>query len=147
LDLPGAKGDLMAKVRGADKHLRRLRGMHPKALKEAGKLVYAMADMHVAEASHLITQGSVSGANHVASAPGQPPNADTQALNRSGHVEKAGPLKALSVFDAPHALPLEFGTSKMSERPFAKPAAKTVRAKSKGLKERAVARIVGGGTL
>lgn len=121
--------------------------MPGRVAKEARKLVYALADMHVAEASHLITEGSVSGANHVASAPGEAPNADTQQLNRSGHVENAGPLKALSVFDAPHALPLEFGTSKMAERPFARPAAKTVRKQAEALKDAAKRRIAAGGTL
>lgn len=137
----------MPRFKGADKHLRRLKGMGPAALKEARKLVYTLADMHVDEASLLITAGAVSGANHVPSAPHEPPNEDTGDLRRSGHVESAGPLKALSVFDAPHALPLEFGTSKMVERPFARPAAKTVRKKAEPLKAAARKRIAAGGAL
>lgn len=135
------------KFRGADKHIRRLKAMGPRVEREASKLVYTLADMHVAEASHLITEGAVSGANHVPSAPGQPPNEDTGDLRRSGHVEKLGPFRANSVFDAPHALPLEFGTANMAERPFARPAAKTVRKEGEALAKAATKRISRGGTI
>ena len=135
------------RFRGADKHLRRLKGMGPRAEREASKLAYTLADMHVAEASHLITQGAVSGANHVPSAPGEPPNEDTGDLRRSGHVEKAGPFKAKSVFDAPHAVPLEVGTINMAERPFAGPAANTVRREAEALAKAAAKRITKGGTI
>lgn len=146
--MPRAEGAVVASnFKGADKHSKRMKGMTARMRKEAKRLVYRLADMHVEEASFLITQGAVSGAKHVASAPGEPPNEDTNALRTSGHVEAAGPLKALSVFDAPHALPLELGTSRMTERPFARPAAKTVRKKAEPLKAAAVKRIAGGGTL
>lgn len=138
---------MAVRFRGADAHLKRLQGMGPQVRKEAKKLVYRLADMHVEEGSFLITQGAVSGANHVPSAPYEPPNEDTGDLRRSGHVEGAGQLKALSVFDADYALDLEFGTSKMAERPFARPAAKTIRRKAEALKEAAVKRIVSGGKL
>jgi hypothetical protein len=137
----------MAKFKGADKHLKRLKAMGPRVEREASKLIYALADMHVAEASHLITQGAVSGKNHQPSAPGEAPNEDTGALRASGHVERTGTLTANSVFDAPHAVPLELGTSDMAERPYARPAARTVRRKAEPLVEKAVKRIVGGGTL
>lgn len=138
---------MATKFRGADKHLRRLKGVSPRTRKEATKLVYTLADMHVAEASQLITAGAVSGKNHQPSSPHEPPNEDTGALRNSGHVESAGPLKARSVFDAPHAVPLEFGTSKMIERPFSGPAAKTIRKDAKKLADAAKVRIVQGGTL
>lgn len=135
------------KFKGADKHLKRLKAMGPRVEREARKLVYTLADLHVAEASHLITQGSVSGANHVPSLPGEPPNADTGHLHTSIHVEPAGPFKALSVADASYSAALEFGTSRMAERPFMRPAARTVRREAESLVKVAVRRITAGGTL
>jgi hypothetical protein len=114
---------------------------------EAHKLVYTLADMHVVEAANLITTGAVSGANHVASKPYEPPNSDTHVLDRSGHVRARGPLQAESVFDAPYAADLEFGTENMIERPFARPAAKIIRKRVDRLAEAAVKRINKGGTL
>lgn len=134
-------------IKGADRHLRRLKAMQGRAAREASKLVYVLADMHVAEASNLITQGAVSGKNHVPSKPGESPNEDTGALRNSGHVEEVGPLRARSVFDAEHAVPLEFGTIHMEERPFARPAAKKVRKAAAKLAKAAAKRISAGGTL
>jgi HK97 gp10 family phage protein len=94
--------------------------------------------MHIAEASHLITAGAVSGKNHVPSLAGEAPNEDTGTLRTSGHVERVDELTARTVFDAPYAASLEFGTSTMAERPFARPALKKVRpAMVKLLKEAA----------
>ncbi|MEC9067814.1 MAG: HK97-gp10 family putative phage morphogenesis protein [Pseudomonadota bacterium] len=135
------------KFRGADKHLRRLKAMGPRAEREASKLVLTLADMHAKEASYLITQGSVGGANHVPSLPGEPPNADTGHLHTSIHAESAGPLKAVSVADADYSAALEFGTSKMAERPFMRPAAKTVRREAEVLAKAAAKRITKGGTI
>lgn len=136
------------KIKGADIHLKRLKGMSgPRVEREVSKLVYTLADMHVTEAALSITAGAVSGKNHIPSLPGEPPNADTGKLDRSGHVEQTGPLRASSVFDAPYAVALEFGTSRMAERPFARPAAKKVRKQAGALAEAAVQRIIKGGTL
>lgn len=137
----------MAKITGAGKHLNRLKKMTTGMRREAGKLVLTLADMHAKEASNLITTGSVGGKNHVPSAPGEPPNANTGELHTSIHAERTGPLTAVSVADAPHATPLEFGTSKMQERPFMRPAAKTVRKDVDKLAKAAVDRIVKGGKL
>lgn len=137
----------MAKFRGADKHLKRLERMGKSVEREASKLVYTLADMHAAEAAFLITQGSVSGAGHVPSQPGEPPMADTGHLHTSIHVERQGPFKALSVADAEYAAALEFGTSRIAERPFMRPAANTVRKDVDRLAEAAVKRIVKGGSL
>ena len=111
------------------------------------KLVMTLADMHAKEASFLITQGSVGGLNHVPSLPGQAPNADTGHLHASIHVEAQGPYKALSVADASYSAALEFGTSRMAERPFMRPAARTVRREAEVLVRAAVKRLSAGGTL
>ena len=116
-------------------------------LREARKLVYTLADKHVTEAANLITTGGAFGDSHVVSKPYEPPNADTGTLDRSGHVRSRGPLVAESVFDAPYAADLEFGTDTMIERPYARPAARTVRKLVDRLAEAAVNRIVRGGRL
>jgi hypothetical protein len=138
---------MAVKFRGRDKHLKRLKAMGPRVEREASKLTYTLADMHVKEAQNLITTGSVSGKNHVPSRPGEPPNNEWGDLANSGHVEKLGPFKANSVFDAPHAVPLEWGTSNMAERPFARPAARTIRREAETLAKAAAKRISKGGTL
>ena len=137
----------MAKFKGADAHLKRLKNMNARVEREAGKLVYALADMHATEAALSITAGAVSGKNHVPSAPGEAPNADTHVLDRSIHVEPVGPLRANSVADASYAAGLEFGTAKVSERPFMRPAASKVRKDADKLAKAAVKRINKGGTL
>lgn len=145
--MPGQKGAVVAKFKGADKHSKRLRNMSARALVEARKLVFVLADMHATEAAISITTGSVSGKNHVPSLPGEPPMNDTGLLANQTFAVKTGPLKAESVSMAPYAVALEFGTSKMAERPFMRPAAKKVRKQAQKLAEAAKKRIVAGGTL
>lgn len=100
-------------IKGADAHLKRLRAISGPAMqREAGKLVYTLADRHATEAALSITAGAVSGKNHVASLPGEAPNADTHLLDRSIHAEKTGPLTAQSVADAPYAAALEGGSKR-----------------------------------
>lgn len=82
----------------------------------------------VKRAQDSIIDGAVSGPNHVASAPGQPPNADTHELDRSGKVEMDRQrLSGKATFTAEHAIPLEFGTATVEERPFLKPAGQAER--------------------
>lgn len=135
-------------VTGAKAHIARLKRLSgPAMVREAGKAVFALADLHVTDAALSITAGSVSGKNHVASRPGQPPNSDTHLLDRSIRAEKTGPLKAKSLADAPYAIALEKGTSKMAERPFMKPAAVRVRGKVDRIMKAAVKRVIQGGSL
>ncbi len=115
--------------------------------REAQKLVYTLADKHATEAALSITAGAVSGKNHVASKPGEAPNADTHMLDRSIHVERTGPLTAQSIADAPYAVALEVGTSKMAARPYMRPAAKKVRKEVDALAKKAVDRIMKGGAV
>lgn len=135
-------------VRGADRHLARLKALSGPAMqREASKLIYALADKHVVEAALSITEGSVGGKNHVPSRPGEPPNANLGVLDRSIHAERTGPLTAQSVADAPYAVPLEVGTSKMAARPYMRPAAKKIRKEVDALAKKAVDRIVKGGAV
>lgn len=135
----------MAKITGAQKHkatLRRIRG--PAAKREFGKAIHAAANMLAVEAAISITTGAVGGKNHVPSAPGEPPNADTGFLDRSINAEKTGDLTAIAAANASYAAPLEFGTSKMEARPFMAPAAEKIRPKAKKLVEAARKRVLAG---
>lgn len=137
----------MGKITGADGHLKHLRKMTLGMRKEAEKLVYTLADMHATEAALSITTGAVSGANHVPSAPGEAPNADTHVLDRSVHVERVGPLRANSVADAPYAAKLELGDEGVAERPFMRPAATKVKKAVDTLAKAGVRRVNRGGKL
>lgn len=131
--------------KGADKHRARLRRMaSPRARALVKDVVYAAADICAAEAAVSITSGSAGGQHggkhqHVPSSPNQPPNAETGHLNESIHVEPIDGLSARVVADASYAAALEFGTSKMVERPFMRPAAQKTKPKMLKLL-RAVAR-------
>lgn len=138
----------MVKVIGAKAHaarLKRIRG--PVMIREVGKAVYAAADYLSTEAALSITNGAVSGKNHVPSTAPDPPNADTHDLDRSIHTERESQLKALSVADSDHAAPLELGTSKMAARPFMQPAAAKTRKQAQRLVQAAVKIVANGGSL
>lgn len=138
----------MAKVSGAKQHtahLKRIRGAT--MTKEIGKAIYVSADALATDAALSITAGSISGKGHIASKPGEPPNADTQVLNRSIEATKTGPLTAETSANAPYATALEFGTSKMPARPYMKPAAERTRPKAVALVRKAVSRVVNKGSL
>lgn len=99
------------------------------------RAVFAAAQDLAVDASLSITEGAVSGAGHVPSKPGEPPNADTHVLARSIEAVSTGPLKAETSANAPYAGDLEFGTSTIAERPYMRPAAQRSR-------PRAVKRVV-----
>ena len=113
-------------MKGADKHLRRLRKLQ--AVKRvAGAVVYQGADDIKAEAEHSITTGSAAGQNggkhqHIRSKPGEPPNNERGDLKNGLKAIQIGPVTAEFRSEAGHAAPLEFGTSKMAARPYVRPA-------------------------
>lgn len=78
------------------------------------------------DAAFSIRDGAISGAGHVPSLPGSPPNNDTGELAASIHVgeliEVPGRLETAVIADADHALYLELGTMTIAERPFIRPA-------------------------
>lgn len=84
--------------------------------------VYAAVDMIRSEAHRSIVAGAVQGKHHVPSAPGEPPNRDTGQLDSSLVTEVSGPLSATVTANTPYAAALEFGTEKMAERPYIRPA-------------------------
>lgn len=108
---------------GREQLRRRLRFYQSAEFRDlAGSLLYEYADQIRAEAFRSISAGSVSGAGHIPSAPGESPNRDTGALQAGLKVERTGLLTAEVRAETPYSTPLEFGTSKMAARPFLRPA-------------------------
>ncbi|WP_303758350.1 HK97 gp10 family phage protein [Sphingobium yanoikuyae] len=138
----------MVAITGQKAHKARLKRIRGAAMRaEVGKAIYVAADYLSTEAALSITNGAVSGKNHVASAPGDPPNADTHDLDRSIHTERESQLVALTVADSDHAAAMEFGTSRVAARPYMQPAAAKTRPKAQRLVQAAVRHVVKGGTL
>lgn len=107
-------------------------------------VVYAIAGAVQADAQISITTGAVSGKGHVPSRPGEPPNNDTGALANSIEVQPLNDLAARVIVGADYGLALEFGTSKMAERPYMRPAVKKNDPKGKAAMRTAVVRVIKG---
>lgn len=132
----------MVKITGAQKHTQRTRRMSKETRAEVYKALFVAGNMIEVEAENSITAGSVSGKDHVPSAPGEPPNADTRVLD--SNIETTGEPKVPRVkvtSNAPYSVPLEIGTSKMAARPFMGPAARKKRGAAVELVRKAVARV------
>jgi HK97 gp10 family phage protein len=110
-------------LKGAKEHIARLRRLYSPEVQEAiGQAMFDTADAIKAEAQHSITAGSVSGKFHKPSLPGEPPMNDTGVLRSNITATRTGKLKAEVRSEAPYSQPLEFGSSKISARPFMRPA-------------------------
>ncbi|PZR88358.1 MAG: hypothetical protein DI537_23765 [Stutzerimonas stutzeri] len=133
----------MARVTGGKIHAARLRRLSsPSARREITKALYAAGQEIEIEAEISITSGSISGAGHVPSLPGEPPNRDTGLLDGdiiSRIVSSDNPLVYVES-NAPYAAALEFGTSKMAERPYMRPATAKKKGQAAALVRRAVQR-------
>lgn len=109
---------------GSEKHLARLRRMQSGAPRAVAAALYRAGQLIELDAERSITAGSVSGKGHVVSAPGQPPNADTRDLDSKIDtvlISQNPPTVKVSAYSG-HAVPLEYGTSKMAARPYMRPA-------------------------
>lgn len=108
----------------AKAHSARLKKMAKQTAREVTRALYLVGQQVELEAERSITAGSVSGKGHVPSLPGEPPNQDTGVL--SGNIETAivaqNPPTVHVVSRAPYAAFLEWGTSRMHERPYMRPA-------------------------
>lgn len=109
-------------MKGKDAHLRRLKTLSDPT-GPANQVLRILAQKIRGDAHKSITTGSVSGKNHVPSAPGEPPNNDTGGL-ANGLIDETFPaeLRAEVRAETEYSAPLEYGTSKMAERPFMRPA-------------------------
>lgn len=132
----------MAKVTGGDGYTRKLRSMPREIVRELGGALFAAGEMVQVDAQNSITAGSQSGRNHVPSAPGEPPNNDSGVL--AGNIETAqlAPLIVEVSSNASYAVALEYGTSKMIERPYMRPALERNREKINALINEAVDRAI-----
>ena len=132
----------MGRITGGDRHLARLRAMSgPAKIGHVTQALFVAGNEIEVEAELSITAGAVSGAGHVASRPGEPPNADTHALDRQIETVVMGPLRVNVESSAPHAVPLEVGTSKMEARPYMLPAARKKRRRVVALVRAAINRV------
>lgn len=110
-------------MKGRQQHNDRLRKLAgPEVVKAASRVLFVGSDMIRAEAFQSISRGSVSGAGHVPSAPGEPPNRDTGVLQANIENAMKSPLLAEVSSNAPYAAALEFGSSRMAARPYMRPA-------------------------
>lgn len=141
----------MVKITGMKSHKARLKRIRGAAMvREVGKAVETAADELEGEAEHSIVAGSSSGKVkgskhlHVRSLPGQPPNEEDGDLRRGIEKKRTGRLSFEVSANAPHSVPLEFGTSKMAARPFMQPAAQKTRPKAQALVIEAVKRVARG---
>lgn len=122
-------------------------------VREVGKAVVAAAKELTVEAQHSITAGSSSGKKkgskhlHVPSKPGEPPNNFEGHLADNIEFHRTSPLTAEVSSNASYSAALEFGTSKMAERPYMRPAAQKTRPEAQRLVAEAVKRVVKGGSL
>lgn len=120
----------MVKITGGSKHaarLARIRG--PAMIEGVTQALFGGAQDIQIEAQISITEGATSGAAHVPSAPGTPPNNDSGVL--AGNIEAAitAPLKAETSSNAPYAAAQELGSASanLPERPYMRPAAQKMR--------------------
>jgi HK97 gp10 family phage protein len=109
-------------IRGAKAHIARLKALPALAERNVTKALFAAGQLIENEAALSITRGAVSGKGHVASKPGEAPNADTHRLDRSIETTRIAPLRVKVTANSGYAAALEFGTSKVAPRPFMRPA-------------------------
>ena len=115
----------MAKIAGAAQFTAKLRNNSVQAAQFIDSAVFELANRVQVDAQNSITEGAVSGAGHVASLPGESPNADTHRLDTQIETlrgSEPGTIKYLVSSNAPYASHLEFGTSRMAARPYLGPA-------------------------
>lgn len=135
----------MPKITGRERAQARLNGIAGQRLvTRVGQALFAGGELIRTEAAHLITEGAVSGKNHVPSLPGQPPNEDTGTLRIHIETAQVAPLQVEVSSNAPYAVALEAGTSNMAERPYMGPATRRKRKEVVQLVQRAVNEAVKG---
>lgn len=136
----------MGKVTGVNKHKARLLAITSGGGEDLiTKALFAGGNAIEVEAELSIQEGSVGGKNHVASLPGEPPNADTGSLDRNIETVIIKPLHVQVSSNAAHSAPLEFGTSRMAARPFMSPAAQRKRPEVVELVVGAINKVLRGG--
>lgn len=131
----------MPKITGREQASGRLRGLAGReAVELVGEALFAGGEIIKAEARVSITQGSVSGKNHVPSLPGEPPNNDTGVLVSHINTIQVAPLRVQVESAAPYAVVLEKGSDDgtLIERPYMGPATRRKRKEVVALVHKAV---------
>ena len=129
-------------MRGAKAHIRRLQALAgQKMVDEVGAALFAGGEMIQVEAQISITRGAVSGKDHVASAPGEAPNADTHDLSDKIATTQPAKTRVLVTSNSDHAM-IEFPSSRVAARPYMRPARDKKRKEVKTLVEKAMSRVV-----
>jgi len=121
---------MASRMTGQDAVARRFRRMSSGVTDAVEDALVELGGQVRDEARLSIIEGSVSGPGHVPSAPGEPPNADTGHLDESIHVTsyvRGGTVTVEVSADAEYAADLEYGNSRIAERPFMRPATAKVR--------------------
>jgi HK97 gp10 family phage protein len=135
----------MASVTGDKNHAKRLAALSsPQAQQLITQALYVGGQLLELDAERSITAGSISGKGHVPSAPGSPPNADTRRLDSNIDTTVVGQGVVEVTSRAPYSAALEYGTSRMAERPFMRPAAARNRGKVTQLVRQAVDKLTRG---
>jgi HK97 gp10 family phage protein len=136
----------VVKIRGVAEHKAHLRALAgPEMVQQVGAALLSAGEDLQTTAQLSITEGAVSGKGHVPSAPGEPPKNDTGLLANSIEAVQVAPLRVEVSSNAPYSRALEYGTSKMSERPFMRPALKKTQPIMREKIRRAVAKVARGG--
>lgn len=113
----------MPRIAGAAEHIARLkRPLSPQGADLLAASLFEMGQHVQTDAQTSITEGAVSGAGHVPSRPGEPPNNDTGVLANNIETNQITKLKVEVSSNAPYAAALEFGTSRIAPRPYMAPA-------------------------
>ena len=109
-----------------------------------GTVVTAMVcpGLIVVEEDARLNHSVVFGENHVPSAPGEPPNYDSGVLSNNIETTQTGPLRVEVSSNAPYSAALEYGTSRMAERPYMRPAVAKRRKEVTHLVRQAVSSVV-----
>jgi hypothetical protein len=112
----------MMGMTGAKAHIARLKYLSgPGPEKLVGKALFVGADRIAKAAQISITSGAVSGAGHVASKPGEAPNADTHDLANRIETTMPEPLVAQVSSNSDHAM-IEWDWGNVAARPYMRPA-------------------------
>lgn len=111
-------------------------------VRRVGSALYAGGQIIETEAELSIMAGAVSGKGHIASLPGEAPNNDTTTLVNNIETVLVAPLKVEVSSNAPYAAALEFGTSRMGERPYMRPAVAKKRREATRLVRSAVDHVI-----
>lgn len=138
----------MVKITGVPEFRQALEGAKGPAMVQAvTQALFVFGNRIQVAAQTSITDGAVSGKNHVPSLPGQPPNQDTGVLANNIETLVVGPLHVEVQSKAPYAVFQEFGTSKMAERPYMRPALAQEKEAGMALVTQAVNHVLKGGTV